>query len=93
MLVIKCIEKDYVPFPFSISIPICVVLFYDNCIYIAEPSECTNGDVRLVDGYISQQGRVETCVNGVWGNLCATGWNKASAFIACKKLGLLNSGE
>ena len=68
------------------------LLHYLPFFSLIEPSECTNGDYRLVNGYIPQQGRVEVCVNGVWGSVCGSGWNKNSAFVVCKNLGFLNSG-
>ena len=49
---------------------------------------CTTGDVRLADGIIENEGRVEVCVNGVWGTVCDQGWDKTDANIACKQLGL-----
>lgn len=34
-------------------------------------AECTNGAVRLTGGVAnSSSGRVEVCVNGVWGSVC-----------------------
>ena len=57
-----------------------------------EFSSCVDGEVRLVNGSISQEGRVEVCVNGVWGTICGTGWSKTDAFVLCKQLGYTNSG-
>ena len=57
-----------------------------------ESSSCVDGEVHLVNGSISQEGRVEVCVNGIWGTICGTGWNKIDAFVVCKQLGYTNSG-
>ena len=32
--------------------------------------ECEDGDIRLVDGDIEQEGRPEVCVDGIWGSIC-----------------------
>ena len=61
-------------------------------IIFIESSSCVDGEVRLVNGSISQEGRVEVCVNGVWGTICGTGWSKTDAFVLCKQLGYTNSG-
>ena len=52
-----------------------------------DPGNCTNGDVRLADGIIDNEGRVEVCVNGVWGVVCDQGWGKTDAHVVCTQLG------
>ena len=54
---------------------------------------CTNGQVRLMDGIIENEGRVEVCVNGVWGAVCDQGFTKTDANIICKQLGLPDTGK
>ena len=62
-------------------------------IYNKDYGQCTNGDVQLVNGAIYQEGRVEICVNGVWGSICNDDWSTTdSAFVVCKQLGFINSG-
>ena len=34
------------------------------------PPNCTDGDVRLMDGTVSNEGRVEVCYRGIWSSLC-----------------------
>ncbi len=58
-----------------------------------DSTECKDGAIRLNDGIIEQEGRVEVCVNGVWGSICDKGWGKADAHVACKQLGLSESGK
>ncbi|XP_019854464.1 PREDICTED: scavenger receptor cysteine-rich type 1 protein M130-like isoform X2 [Amphimedon queenslandica] len=48
---------------------------------------CVDGKVRLVDGSLNQEGRVEVCVNGVWGSICGQGWSTSDARVVCKQLG------
>ena len=61
----------------------------------AEPSSvnCQEGDIRLADGLIDNEGRVEFCVNGVWGSVCTDGWDKTDAHIVCTQLGHPELGE
>ena len=49
--------------------------------------ECESGDVRLVDGLNQYQGRVELCINGVWGTVCDDFWDNSDAEVVCGMLG------
>ena len=53
---------------------------------------CTNGDIRLVDGIIESEGRIEICTVGVWGAVCDEGWDKTDAHVACTQLGHPDKG-
>ena len=48
---------------------------------------CQNGDVRLVDGTLPTNGRVEICYEGVWSTISSTGWGNQEAKIVCAQLG------
>lgn len=48
---------------------------------------CNEGDIRLMDGIIDNEGRVEICVNQVWGSICDNAWDKTDAHVACTQLG------
>ena len=62
-------------------------------LYHKDYDYCTNGDIRLVNGAVYQEGRIEICINGVWGSICGDEWTAGtSAFVACKQLGFINSG-
>ena len=60
---------------------------------IAEPGECLEGSVHLADGGISQEGRVEVCLGGVWGSVCGDGWDQMDAYILCEQLDLGEGGQ
>ena len=36
--------------------------------------QCRNGEVRLVDGNVPNEGRVEICFDEVWGVICNENW-------------------
>ena len=63
-----------------------------------QTSSCQEGSVRLVEtASISNTlnnihaGRVEVCLNGVWGTVCAdsltTPWSEKNAQVVCKQRG------
>ena len=48
---------------------------------------CTDGQTRLVNGTLAQEGRVEVCLNGIWGAVCQSGFGQDDAYVVCKALG------
>ena len=64
---------------------------------------CTNnGDIRLVGGSTRFEGRIEVCLNSVWGTVCDDGLRFATQeqinsfhTVVCRQLGLVtdDSGE
>ena len=49
-------------------------------------TECTDGDVRLVNGSIPAEGRVEMCLEGLWSTVCDLGWSIQDARVVCAQL-------
>ena len=59
----------------------CCVLF------IVEYSNCTTGDVRLMNGPSPNKGRVEMCLNRVWVSICNNSFSSSEANTVCGQLG------
>ena len=53
---------------------------------------CTEGNLQLAGGQSSNEGRVEICINGVWGTVCDGGWDSSDATVVCRQLGFPGSG-
>ena len=56
-------------------------------------SNCTNGEVKLVGHGDANQGRIEICINHVWGTVCDDGWDELDASVVCKQLGYQSFGK
>ena len=48
---------------------------------------CSNGTIRLMGGNFTSEGRVEICVNNVWGTICDDGWSEQETTVVCNQLG------
>jgi len=53
---------------------------------------CTNGDVRIVNGGNQYEGRVELCLHGRWGTVCDDDWDSREAAVVCRQLGYTENG-
>ena len=60
---------------------------------LVDNNVCEERTIRLADGIIEQEGRVEVCLNGVWGSVCDDGWEKADAHVVCNEMGYFSSGN
>lgn len=65
-----------------------------TCIYIGaetEFSSCSDGDLRLVGGNTTNQGRLQICINSAWGSVCDSlgTFTRSEAKVACRQLGIL----
>ena len=52
---------------------------------------CSNGEIRLSNGSVPWEGRVEVCREGEWGTVCftSTSFFRDAARVACRQLGYL----
>ena len=64
--------------------------FVNIFIYVAP---CTTGQLRLAGGNTANEGRVEICMNNVWGTVCDDFWGNADATVVCRQLGYSSQGQ
>ena len=64
---------------------------------VANLTNCTNGDIRLVGGANQLEGRVEVCYDNLWGTVCdyynSFHPTSSDAEVACGQLGFANYGN
>ena len=55
--------------------------------------ECVHGEVRLVGGNVSSEGRVEVCIAGYWGTVCDDRFAQVDAIVVCRSLNFSDAGN
>ena len=74
----------------------CVWIIWLVCLlYIAnttQPVNCKTGNIRLVEGTKGYEGRLEVCINQVWGTVCSLSWDSTEIKVACRQLGYQELG-
>ena len=54
---------------------------------------CEHGTVRLQGTSSPTIGRVEVCINGIWGTVCTDFWDNNDASVICNQLGYSRYGQ
>ena len=92
-------KYDYSIIILSFYHKVCLITFslrlHVNVAMQVTSANCSDGDVRLVDGSVDYEGRVEVCINRVWGTVCSTTsrytyytyWDLSEAKVVCRQLG------
>ena len=60
---------------------------------VSDQTECSHGDIRLVNGTTLQEGRLEVCIYSNWGTVCNDGWGDSDSFVVCRQLGYQENGN
>ena len=63
-----------------------------SCLLLSVDENYQPGDIRLVGGQHSWEGRVEILWNGEWGTISAVEWDTEEAEVVCRQLGLAPEG-
>ncbi len=68
----------------------------DNCNHFEDAGVrcqgCVTNDVRLIGASEPHEGRVEVCMNNVWGSVCDDQWGVPDATVVCRQAGFSTRG-
>lgn len=69
-----------------------IILF---CSFVAHIpiAPCENGDVKLSGSSDPLRGRIEICMNEVWGTICDDFWDVNDTAVICRQLGFSAEGD
>ena len=67
---------------------------YEKVLSCTAPNkpQCSDGAVRLVGGRIEQEGRVEVCMEEMWGSTCRSEFTVADLYVVCSHFGYHGKG-
>ena len=60
---------------------------------LSVPTNCSVGQIRLIGGVSEREGRVEVCIDRIWGTICDTYWSRSDAQVVCRQLGYTSFGR
>ena len=69
--------------------------FHVNSLSLSLPpasATCEDNDVRLVNGRVAGQGRIEICYGNQWGTVCSDSLDETEAEVICRQLDF-NNGQ
>ena len=67
----------------------CILARITLYLYVIPPTAlCTEGSLRLVNGSSSAEGRVEVCLNGVWGTVTDDAFGTNDAKVVLQTTGI-----
>lgn len=77
----------------ELLVKVCAIIIHQSlCLPALE--KCQHGDIKLEGGSnYATIGRVDVCVNGVWGSICWSSFDNNDASVICTQLGYSRYGR